>query len=197
MKRLMFVLLGVSLLFSVHAQPPKFGIKAGLNLSKLGYSNNVEADWKTGFHAGLLSHIHVTPAFSLQPEVYYSDQGAEFENGNNTTEINLGYVNIPVLFQYNFNNGFRLQGGPQLGILVSDEVEVNGVQVNSNPGYQNIDFSLPIGVSYLSYSGFGVDARYNIGLSDITDGDAIKVRNNVIQLGLFYLFDHRHKAKSR
>ena len=93
------------------AQDPKFGIKGGINLSKLANHPN-ENDWRLGFNAGLLSHIHVTPAFSLQPEVVYSSQGAKFENFVNGQDLNLklNYVNIPVLLQYNFNNGFRLQG---------------------------------------------------------------------------------------
>lgn len=183
---------------ATYAQDPaKFGLKGGLNLSRLSFSNS-SSDFRTGFHFGGLAHIHLTPSFSLQPEIYFSTQGAEYESGNNDVEEKLSYINIPLLLQYNFANGFRLQAGPQLGVLVDSEVEVNGVETNtSSNNYNNVDFSVPIGVSYLGYSGFGVDARFNLGLSNVYENNAVKARNQVIQLGVFYLFDHRHKAKSR
>ncbi len=41
-------------------------------------------------------------------------QGAKMTvAGGQTQTINLNYVNVPVLVQYMFDNGFRLQTGPQ------------------------------------------------------------------------------------
>jgi hypothetical protein len=190
----LFVLLSAGT--TLTAQDPKFGVKAGLNVSKLtaaGY------DWRAGFHGGLLSHIHVTPAFSLQPEVLYSSQGAKYSMGSQEVTRKLNYVNVPVLLQYNFNNGFRLQGGPQVGFLIAAKDKVNDVDINTvdTDNFNSVDFSLPVGISYLSYAGFGVDARYNIGVSKVLEGSSASVRNSVFQFGLFYLFDHHHKAKSR
>jgi hypothetical protein len=181
---------------AVLAQDPKFGIKAGLNLSTLTGPGNV--DWRPGFHAGFLSHIHVSPAFSLQPEIVYSSQGGKYPT-NPDTKRKLDYINIPVLLQYNFDNGFRLQGGPQIGFLVSAKDKVGDVELNtvSTDNFKTIDFSLPLGLSYLSYSGLGVDARYNLGLTNVVEGSTANVRNSVIQFGLFYLFDHHHKARSK
>jgi len=182
------------------AQDPKFGIKGGINLSKLANHPN-ENDWRLGFNAGLLSHIHVTPAFSLQPEVVYSSQGAKFENFVNGQDLNLklNYVNIPVLLQYNFNNGFRLQGGPQVGFLtgVADKVGDEELHSVGTDDFNTVDFSIPVGFSYLGYSGFGVDARYNIGVSNVVKNSTTKVHNSVFQFGVFYLFDHHHKARSK
>ena len=178
------------------AQPPAFGVKAGLNVSKLTGSGY---DWRAGLNAGLLAHIHVTPAFSLQPEVLYSSQGAKYNNGNQEVTRKLNYVNVPVLLQYNFDNGFRLQGGPQLGFLLAAKDKVGDLNTNfvDTDNFNSIDFSVPVGVSYLSRTGFGIDARYNIGVTNVIEGSTANVRNSVFQFGVFYLFDHRHKAKSR
>lgn len=199
MKKTILLFVAAFFVMATYAQDPaKFGLKAGLNLSRLSLSNDVKTDFRTGFHFGGLSHIHLTPSFSLQPEVYFSTQGAEYEAGNNDMVEKLSYINIPVLFQYNFANGFRLQGGPQLGVLVDSEFEMNGVETNtSSDNYNNVDFSIPVGLSYLGYSGFGIDLRYNIGISNVYENNAVKAKNQVIQIGAFYLFDHRHKAKSR
>lgn len=178
---------------------PKFGLKGGLNISSLNYSDNTNADWRTGFHLGGLAHIHVTPSFSLQPEVYYSSQGAKLPYSNNDKlNLNLSYINVPVLLQYNFANGMRLQGGPQVGFLVGVSDKVNGEEINqrSTADYKTVDLSLPLGLSYLGYSGLGVDVRYNIGLTNISKSTSPTVKNSVFQVGAFYLFDHRHKVES-
>jgi hypothetical protein len=200
MKKICVFVVFVLAATTLFAQDPKFGIKGGINLSKLANHPN-ENDWRLGFNAGLLSHIHVTPAFSLQPEVVYSSQGAKFEDFVNGQDLNLklNYVNIPVLLQYNFDNGFRLQGGPQVGFLtgVADKVGDEELHSVSSDDFNTVDFSIPVGFSYLAYSGFGVDARYNIGISNVVKNSAGNIRNSVFQFGLFYLFDHHHKARSK
>lgn len=191
--------LGCIVSLAVAAQEkPKWGLKGGLNISKLNFDDGTNSNWRTGFHLGALSHIHLSPSFSLQPELYYSSQGGKFPEGNNTMDLNLSYINLPVLFQYNFNNGFRLQGGPQVGFLVGVDDEINNVDQNiyNSNNLNSVDVSLPLGISYLGYSGFGIDARYNIGLTDVFES-AREAKNNVFQVGVFYLFDHRHKTKSR
>ncbi|HET7896815.1 MAG TPA: porin family protein, partial [Flavisolibacter sp.] len=132
--------------FVVAAQTdPKFGIKGGLNLSTLNYANGTNTDWRSGFHLGFLSHVHITPAFSLQPEIYYSSQGTKqpYTDGN-TLNLDLRYINLPVLAQYNFHNGLRLQGGPQVGFLVGVSDEVKGVEQNaySTADFNTVDISL-------------------------------------------------------
>jgi hypothetical protein len=197
MKKFRVLVLALLASTALFAQDPKFGIKAGLNISKL---TNAGYDWRAGFNGGLLSHIHITPAFSLQPEIMYSSQGAKYtDEFNQEITRKLNYINVPVLLQYNFDNGFRLQGGPQLGLLVAAKDKLGDVNTNrvNTDNFNSIDFSVPVGVSYLSYSGFGVDARYNIGVTNVVEGSTTNVRNSVFQFGLFYLFDHHHKARSK
>ncbi len=191
MKKISLFALATAGTMMTMAQKPVFGLKAGLNLAKL---TNTNSDFKAGFHAGLLSHIHVTPAFSLQPEVMYSTQGAKYSDD---ARYNLGYVNIPVLLQYNFGDGFRLQGGPQLGILTNATYKIGDTDYDVSDAFKTIDFSIPVGLGYLSKSGLGLDARYNIGVTDVTEAAGSSVRNGVIQFGLFYLFNSRHKQQSR
>jgi hypothetical protein len=113
--------------------------------------------------------------------------------------LNLSYINVPVLLQYNFANGFRLQGGPQIGFLVGVSDKVNDVELNqySTDNFKTVDFSIPLGLSYLGYSGLGIDTRYNIGLTNVNEATPPTAKNGVFQVGIFYLFDHHHKAKSR
>ena len=170
------------------AQQPhvEFGLKGGVNLANIKVEGNSNTDSRTGFYAGGLAHIHLTRSFAIQPEVMYSAQGAE--NGN--TKLKASYVNIPVLAQYMFGNGFRLQTGPQLGILAGSEIKNGGTEADLDDVFKTTDFSWSFGTSYLFNSGVGIDARYNLGLSNINKNENPEWKNRVWQLGLFYQFKH-------
>jgi hypothetical protein len=174
-----------SLASAQHGNSPKghvnLGLKGGINLYNVYSDNNTNYDQITGYYFGLLGHVHLNSQWAVQPELVYSRQGAK----NGGTEYNLDYINVPVLLQYMFDNGFRLQAGPQVGILVNADNKDN---LNS------IDFGVGFGASYVVPStGFGIDARYNLGLSNINKDDAVKSTNRGFQLGIFYIFGHRKK----
>lgn len=171
-----------------------FGIKGGANFYNINNENNVTYDSKIGFNIGMLGHIHVAKHFALQPEIQYSTQGAKYtdDNGNNTYKLN--YVNVPVLLQYMWDNGFRLQAGPQVGILVSAKAENNGITGDIKNSFKPLDLAVSFGASYIHPStGVGIDARYNLGLSNINEDSDLKSTNRGFQLSLFYIFGHRSK----
>ncbi len=169
----------------------QFGVKGGLNLANL-QSPNTDYDSKSGLHAGLLAHIHVSNHFAVQPELMYSCQGTEYRNANQIFRTNLSYLNLPVLAQYMVGTGFRLQTGPQLGFLLDAKSKVKDSETKTDveDNFKSTDFSWAFGASYLTNSGFGVDARYNLGLSNINDASSPNVKNRVFQVGAFYQFQH-------
>ena len=167
------------------------GVKGGLNVYNIHHDNGVKYDSKTGFHLGLLGHIHLDKKFAMQPELVYSAQGAKYMAGSNEVTLKLGYLNIPVMFQYMFDNGFRLQAGPQVGFLMSAKSETSNSSLDIKNDLKKIDFALGMGAGYINpKSGFGVEARYNLGLSDIVENSTVKSTNRGFQLGVFYLFKH-------
>ncbi len=170
-----------------NAQKAHFGIKGGMNASSLNYTNS-DLQTKIGFNAGLLAHIHTSNAqWAVQPEIYYSSEGAKGKS-NNTT-YNLDYLNVPVLLQYMFDNGFRIEAGPQIGFLLNAKTKVNSTSVDAKSSYKKTNFSIPLGLGYLTSGGLGFDARYNFGISDINNtSSSTKVHSNVFQFGIFYQF---------
>src|SRR6476469_3798671 len=174
--------------------PAKFGLKGGLNIANTTNSSGGSRDNKIGLNVGGLAHIHLMPQLALQPEVVYSSQGAKYTISNGEHQLNLNYINVPVLLQYMFDNGFRIQTGPQVDFLVDVNDKLNGKKTGlwTSQDFKKTDVAWSVGLGYLSYSGFGIDARYNIGLSDINNDPSYnaKLRNNVAQIGLFYLIDH-------
>jgi hypothetical protein len=199
MKKISLLALGITSAIFSFSQSAKFGLKAGVNISTLKWNSNVDGDARIGLYAGGLAHIHLTPQWALQPEVYYSAEGGKMNvSSNEEVTWKNDYVNIPLLLQYNFDNGFRLQAGPQLGLLVSSKVEdQDDNEDDADEVFKSTNVSLGFGLGYLTYSGIGIDARYNLGLSRITESAYDEAKGRVFQIGLFYLFDNDHKAKSR
>jgi len=182
-------LLGVLSLFFVtvifaQSSPVQLGVKGGVTLSTFNDDAVSSAKHSTAFHAGALAHIHVSPRFALQPEVMYSAQGAEYTNNRRDK---LGYINVPVLGQYMFANGLRLQTGPQVGFLVNAESKNGHTETDFENAMKKTDFSWSFGTSYLTRSRLGIDARYNLGLTDISKNNS-DLKNRVWQVGLFYQF---------
>ncbi len=184
--KLITVLTAILITATVSAQSVNIGIKGGLNLYTISGDNDGSNEYKPSFHIGLLGHIHLADNFALQPELVFSGQGAKYGDDQ---KLDLNYVNVPLLFQYMFDNGFRLQAGPQVGFLVS--ADADGTDVKDN--LKGTDVGLGIGASYVNpTSNFGFDARYNHGLTNINEDDNIDSFNRGFQLGVFYLFKHKN-----
>jgi hypothetical protein len=179
-------------LCSVKAQTAHFGIKGGLNASSLNSTpSNSDMQTKIGFNLGLLAHIHTSSnQWAIQPEIYYSDEGAKSKS-NSSASLNLGFINVPVLVQYMFDNGFRIEAGPQVGFLINAKSKSSNVSVNVKDNFKKTNFSIPVGLGYLTSSGLGFDARYNFGISNLNNtSNSTKIHSNVFQFGLFYQFTH-------
>jgi hypothetical protein len=199
MKKISLLAIGlITTVFSFSQTPAKFGIKGGLNIASLKIEDFDNTDSRLGLHAGLLAHIHLAPQWAVQPEVLYSAEGGkvDFGGGSEATYKN-DYVNIPVMLQYMFDNGFRIEAGPQLGLLVSSKIEdENDDEADAKDTFKSTNVSVGLGLNYLSYSGFGIGGRYNLGVSNIAEGSG-DVKSRVFQISLFYMFDSMHKAKSK
>lgn len=167
-----------------HAQ---FGLKGGVNVATIKVNAGNDYDSRTGFYLGGLAHIHVTKHFAVQPEVVYSTEGGEMDNDFKTK---LDYINVPVLAQLMCGNGFRLQTGPQIGFLLSGKNESNDVEENVKDQLKTADLAWSFGASYISKSGLGVDARYNLGLTDINNSPVVEAKTRTFQVGAFYQFMH-------
>lgn len=128
MKKVLFIAIIFLGLTNLNAQKARFGIKGGLNVANLDYSgSSVSPTLKSNisFNAGILVEIMVAKKVAIQPELFYSAQGTNFEyqvisngaviNTNNT--INLNYINLPVMLKFYAAPKFNLEFGPQVSFL--------------------------------------------------------------------------------
>lgn len=190
---LVLTLAAILLSLTTNAQHVNFGIKGGLNFYNINNENSLKYDAKTGIHLGLLGHIHLDRSIAVQPELVYSSQGAKYTSGSTNYKLNLGYINLPVMLQYMFDNGFRLEAGPQLGFLISAKSEANNnnsIDVKSD--FKTIDFAVGLGAGYIKPStGLGAGLRYNVGLSNINENSSVNSTNTGFQLSIFYQFKNK------
>jgi hypothetical protein len=173
------------------------GLKGGLNLSKLDISQGVSnADNRTGFHGGAFALIKIT-AFAIQPEVLFSKQGSSYKVNTTNYEANYDYINVPIMLKFYLPAGLNLQAGPQFGFLSSSELinTATGVKDPQDAAKlfsQKSDMAVSLGLGWDLPFGLTLDARYNIGLSDITvtpsanPADVVDFKNKVIQISLGY-----------
>jgi len=190
-------LLFVSLISS--AQDIDFGIKGGLNLSSInGDSENVSM--RTSFHAGVVLELKFSDKFSFQPELLFSEQGAESnyseqvgsESIKYESVLRMDYINIPLLAKYYLTDGFAIEMGPNVGMLLSarNQETFNGVLQGEeiiSDDINKIDFGLGMGLGYKFKFGGFIQARYNLGLSNLyKDSDDFKDVNTLFQISVRY-----------
>ena len=176
------------------------GLKGGVNVSNMAIE---EAGNKLGLQGGVFAEF-IFNNFAIQPELLFSMQGAKFsevENGiSNNAFLKNNYVNIPLMAKYYIFDGFCIEAGPQLGLLLSAKVKVK-VSGRSKPetgNYKsmlnNFDFSFNLGASYLiPNTPLGFYVRYSLGITDIikdkyVDFGEIAGNNRVFQAGTFVKF---------
>jgi len=174
------------------AQHFNIGVKGGINAYTTAQENISKVEPKLGLHLGLMGHAHLSRQFALQPELVFSMQGSRYTASGNDVNLSLNYINIPLLLQYMYDNGFRLQAGPQIGILASAKAKTNNTTVDVKDDLQTLDIGLGVGMSYVNpATDFGFDVRYNHGLSNINKNKTSGNYNRGFQVGVFYLINHK------
>jgi len=188
MKKLILSLAVVTIATMTANAQVGFGAKAGANFATLSGSDAKDIDGKAmqvGANFGVIVQIPVSGMFSVNPELVFSMQGVKFTGGSDK----LNYLNIPVMAHFGFNGGFFVEGGPQVGFMMSAKQKDASGTTDIKEFLSTTDFSLGLGAGFKSASGFGGNARVNIGLSSIDKGDPkAKINNMVIQAGVFYMF---------
>lgn len=171
---------------NMQGQFVKFGIKAGLN-----YANLIGADMKlekvdnkdeaiTSYHAGLIAEIGIFEGLSIQPELLYSTQGANYKNAVGDIIGSVGYLSIPVMAKINLNKTVSLELGPQASFLLSGKDQFVAKDPNT------FDFSVAGGLSFKVTESIFISGRYALGLTEV-DVEA-KTKNSVVQVSAGIMF---------
>ena len=166
MNKVKVLLIALVISVSGISQSIDLGVKAGVNFSSINY-DNVASSSITGFQAGVFAGIKFSDKLGVQADVLYSKQGAELTVSNVLQQIDLSYVNVPIVLKYYVFQGLNIQVGPQFGFVINDNIkEILAGQVDA----KSADVSGVVGLGYDLPLGLRVDARYNFGFSDVLDG---------------------------
>jgi hypothetical protein len=184
-----------------NARDFKFGVKTGLNFSNI-VGDGSDCKINTRFYLGGFFNKPISEAFSFQPELVISMQGAKNNLGNSKKDIkvNTTYLNIPLLLKMRLGawNRIHLFAGPQIGFpLKSEQIVEDGslkkiydITKHVNP----VDFSLNLGLSFKLREDLALELRYNRGFSKVYEFKTDLIDeydedyNSVIQLGAAYTF---------
>ncbi|MGH2664198.1 outer membrane beta-barrel protein [Flavobacterium sp.] len=172
----------------------KPGIRAGLNFahfSKGGdyyndnYTNdNREFDSRTDFYVGFYGALKLSKFYTLQPEITYSRQGANFVFYDNNDrrvkqELEVSYLSLGVINKFTFNGKFNVHVGPTLDFVVDENFDTDS----------EVDLAFMLGAGYNFTPNFGIEARIKKGIVPVLDYSNGDHTNVVFQTGITYTFD--------
>jgi len=168
------------------------GIKGGVNFANINVSDP-QATWdgKTGFHGGAFALFKVT-AFAVQPELIFSQQGSKVSFNSQDINANFSYLNVPIMAKFYLPLGLNLQLGPQFGFLTTAESDYNPVtgsvgNTDLKEYYKNSDVSIGMGIGWDLPMKISIDARYNLGITEIEDNASLsQTKNQVFQISVGY-----------
>lgn len=169
------------------ADPPKFGVEGGVNLTTLSLSGNdvagFEAGMKAGLAVGAAVSLPLTPMFSIQPEVLYSQKHSKLNGSGSsngfTSTFALDEIEIAGLAKFDLSPmkmpDFYVVAGPALGFITSakqkDQVfpgvaSIPDTDLKATDKVQSTDFSI-IGGAGVAKGKWAIEARYEVAISNI------------------------------
>lgn len=192
-----FAMLGLTLMSLAYSQ--SFGVKGGANISTISQEKGWgDKNSKVGFYAGAYMNAPVNALFSIQPELIYNNMGVKYTNGNTSHTLNLNYLSMPIMFQFELIPKFYVEGGPQFGVLVGNKNKYQSdsktIIEKDKDAYNQLDLSGGIGLGF-KFNNMAIGARYIIGFTDIKKNGSTswknsdkQLRNSGFQIGLQYGF---------
>lgn len=169
------------------AQKFQLGFKGGATVNKLS-GKTFKEEFSFGYHLGGFASIGLGKKFAIQPEILFNqinvDTSSSFSSIyklNKLDNVQLKYLTIPVLLNYNASKLLTLQAGPQFGILMNKS---NTFLENGKQAFKSGDLAMLGGVQ-LNLGSFKVYGRYSVGLSNINDIDnKDQWKSQSVQLGV-------------
>lgn len=191
-----FVMAALTLLAVLPANAQfSYGIKAGLNMSKVSFNKNtgIDRDNKTGFFVGPMAEFTV-PLVGIGADIalLYDNKVVNVEDTNKT----LHYIDIPINLKYTLGLGdlasVFLATGPQFAFNIGDRNIWGG-----DYKLKDSQFSWNVGVGAKLLFHLQIAYNYNIGIGKTADVSAVgaakgiisgKMKTNTHQISVAYMF---------
>lgn len=165
----------------------QFGLKGGLNLSKFSTTNTFSSDNQAGYFAGIWTRIGAA-GIHLQPELYLSGKNATLENASGQeNKVKFTSLDVPVLVGTKFGAagiGLRVNTGPVVSFMLNkDQNFSQAASAVFNGNFKDQAFAWQFGAG-VDVGKFGVDLRYEAGISKINSDGYASTRLNLFTFGV-------------
>ena len=202
MKKISRIIAGTLLAAGISfAQQVQIGGHAAVNFSTLwgDGASEMEVPWSLGILAGVAVKVPVNEKVCVVPEMNVDWRRQK----DDEITWNTWAIEVPVLARYSVVPQVYLEAGPQLGFLLSSEIER---KFDTGPGAEKIklgdrkvdalhifEIGLDAGVGFSVAQNLDLDIRFAVGLNSIVDGkkfdnDDQAFKNMQIQIGGTYWF---------
>ena len=165
LKKFVFLLFCGFLTISSNAQNFGGGIIAGISTSQVS-GDQLGGFNKVGFLVGAFTNKSISPLLSLQMEMTYIQKGSDNPkmNENSISDINLSYVEIPLLLKYQQSNTIAIEGGFETAFLISSsDNDIYGkISATNTREFNTTDIGIFIGLDY----SIGARLRLNSRISN-------------------------------
>jgi hypothetical protein len=149
------------------------GVKAGVNYSTID-ANNLNNSSVAGYQVGAFARLGGN--VYLQPELYLSSTGGQFQSSNDTYTgtVKFTYLNVPVLLGARFGTNsvnFRVMAGPVFTSILNTNESLSQNFSTAYTDFKNyksatIDGQAGVG---LDFGPLTADLRYQAGLTHVND----------------------------
>lgn len=206
-KVIALVAFAAAMTLTTQAQGIKFGVKGGLNITKISFSEDVfKSDNKTGFFVGPTLKISLPMGFGVDIAALYDQRSADVYGGlvkneggddmlvyNTENEtIKQKSLQVPVNLRYNIGlgstAGIYLAAGPQFGFPVADKVfetKVGEYRLKD----ANLSINFGAGLTLMGHLEVGFTYNLAAGKSgEFKNWDDVDTHNNAWQISAAYYF---------
>jgi len=162
------------------------GLVGGATYSKPTGNFVIESEWDLGYFVGAYLELLYTEHYSFVVELDYLTKGGKgVAQSQQSFDLNVGYVEVPVLANYNAAFGEKwgggFYGGIAIGVPVTCDVNLGGSDVSCSSGLSsaNTEWTIPLGAR-LRYALSGgsnllLDVRFSFPLTDALELQDFKV----------------------
>ena len=200
-KVIALVVLAAAMTLTAQAQGIKFGVKGGLNITKMTFSKDiVSSDNKTGFFVGPSLKLSLPLGFGADIAALYDERSADLDvglsssvpTGDEITKVKQKSIQVPINLRYNIGLGSSaavyLAAGPQFGFPVSDKVydtKVGEYRLKD----ANLSINFGAGLTLMGHLELGVTYNLAAGKSgEFKDWNDVDTHNNAWQISAAYYF---------
>lgn len=173
-KHFLSVVMAMFIITSATAQNLQVGVSGGIDAARFALSGATGGPikYKNDLAGGLSLEAGISSNFGVQLEVNYSRQGTAViaEDGSAAGAYSLDYITVPVVVKLYGSPRLNFFAGPQVGFLLSAKSKTEGdPEDDEKDRFKSTDFYAVFGTEYKFANGIFVNARYNLGLTNILD----------------------------